>query len=320
MRKSPVFVVPVDFSPETESNVSAALAFAKHCGADVHLLEVIAVRPPSLLGEKRNSPAGRRVALSDWSRLERLVRSAQSGRTHVRAFAYFGNATEIIPAYLLSVKSTLLVMGRHYGTSGWRRHAGFVSTLSRAAPVPVLVLPPRNSSRPTPSALFRHIVSAVDFTIASAVAVQTVVDLSRRSGARLTLVHAVTATDTAYSGGQAIEVARNVRSETARISARLRRKIPADMRLRVDEHVTTGDPHRAILNVAKDVDADLIVMGVARRSRVDQALSGSTLRNVLRRTTVPILVLPVPAGARRCLDQTDGIEISLTPKSAVAGM
>jgi nucleotide-binding universal stress UspA family protein len=163
-------------------------------------------------------------------------------------------------------------------------------------------------------------VSAVDFTIASAVAVQTVVDLSRRSGARLTLVHAVTATDTAYSGGQALEVARNVRSETARISARLRRKIPADMRLRVDEHVTTGDPHRAILNVAKDVDADLIVMGVARRSRVDQALSGSTLRNVLRRTTVPILVLPVPAGARRCLDQTDGIEISLTPKSAVAGM
>lgn len=39
---------------------------------------------------------------------------------------------------------------------------------------------------------FGHIVSAVDFTVASAVALRTVLDLIRRTGARLTLVHAFT--------------------------------------------------------------------------------------------------------------------------------
>jgi hypothetical protein len=41
MLKSPPFVVPVDFSPEMEGTVSAAIALARKWGADVHLLEVV---------------------------------------------------------------------------------------------------------------------------------------------------------------------------------------------------------------------------------------------------------------------------------------
>ena len=317
MRKSPIFVVPVDFSPEMESTVSAALALARHCRADLHLLEVIAPRPPSFLDDRPNGRSGSRVVTTgDWSRLENPVRAAEHEGLHVRAFAYRGNATEVIPAYLLLVKSTLLVIGQHYGTSRWRRSARFVSTLSRAAPVPVLVLPTRYRSRTPSSAFFRHIVSAVDFTIASAVTVRTVVDLSRRSGARLTLVHAVNDPQMSLSGGEAVKVARDVRAQAARAGARLRKKVPADVRIRVDEHVTTGDPHRAILDVASEVDADLIVMGVAPKGRVDEVLAGSTLRTVLRRTQIPVFVLPVPAGASRWLEESDGLEITITQRNA----
>ena len=54
-----------------------------------------------------------------------------------------------------------------------------------------LVLPSQPLAKKNISLSFRHIVSAVDFTVASAVAVRTVLDLIRRTGARLTLVHAL---------------------------------------------------------------------------------------------------------------------------------
>ena len=314
MPKSPIFVMPVDFAPEMEATVSAAVALAKHCSAELHLLEVVAPRAPLFLDDKRNTRSHPVMTKGDWSRLVDLVRPAEVGRLRIRAFAYRGDPTEIVPAYLLLAKSTLLVIGQHYGTAPWRRSARFVSTLSRVAPIPVLVLPTRHSG-PTRSFSFRHIVSAVDFTIASAVTVRTVVDLSRRSGARLTLVHALNDPQITYSGGEAAKVARNLQAQAAAVGARLRKKVPADVRIRVDEHVTTGDPHRAILEVASRVDADLIVMGVAPRSRFDEMLAGSTLRNVLRRTNTPVLVLPVPAGAHKWLEQSDGLEITIPQKS-----
>ncbi len=112
-------------------------------------------------------------------------------RIHVQTVAYRGDAIKIIASYAQLTKARLLVIDKHYGTSRWRRNTRIVSTLSRAAPAPVLVLPPQQRSEKNKSLSFGHIVSAVDFTVASAVAVRTVLDLIRRTGARLTLVHAL---------------------------------------------------------------------------------------------------------------------------------
>ena len=147
---------------------------------------------------------------------------------------------------------------------------------------------------------FGHIVSAVDFTIASAVAVRTVLDLIRRTGARLTLVHVLKDAPhrMVFSGGEALRVTRNLESGRLLRSRNTFGERFRPMRgIRVDARVTTGDPHRGILDIASEVKADLIVMGVPPRSRFDEVLFGSTLRNVLRRTKIPVLVLPVPAGA-----------------------
>ena len=128
--------------------------------------------------------------------------------------------------------------------------------------------------------------------------VRTVSDLIRRTGARLTLVHALqnVPRHMVFSGGEALRVTRNLQVQAAHVAERLRRKAPVDIRVRVEARVTTGDPHRGILDIASEVDADLIVMGVPPRTRFDEMLFGSTLRNVLRRAKIPVLVLPVPAG------------------------
>jgi nucleotide-binding universal stress UspA family protein len=318
MLKAPLFVVAVDFSPEMEATVSAAFALARQCEADVHLLEVVAPRGPSIIDAATDIRLGGRVvSRRDWSRLEESIHAAERGRIHVRTVAYRGDATRIIASYMQLTKARLLVIGQHYGTSRWRRSARIVSTLSRGAPAPVLVLPPRRWSEKATSLSFGHIVSAVDFTVASAVAMRTVVGLTRRRGARLTLVHALKNAPhrMAFSGGEAFAAARSLREQAAEVAEQLRRKIPVDARIRVDARVTTGDPHRGILDVASEVNADLILMGVPPRNRFDEMLFGSTLRRVLRRATIPVLVVPVPAGAYKWLAATDGVEIAVTPRT-----
>ena len=55
MRKAPLFVVPVDFSPEMEATVSAAFALAKKRGAHVDLLEVVSRRVETVSNTVRRS-------------------------------------------------------------------------------------------------------------------------------------------------------------------------------------------------------------------------------------------------------------------------
>ncbi len=171
-----------------EATVSPAFALAKKCGAHVHLLEVATPRGPSLFDDRADIRSGGPVtSTGDWSQLEDSIHAAKRERIQVRAAAYRGDPTTIITSYVELVKAGLLVIGQYYGTARWRRNTRIVSTLSRAAPVPVLVLPPRRRPEKTKSLSFGHIVSAVDFTVASVVAVRTVLDLIRRTGARLTL-------------------------------------------------------------------------------------------------------------------------------------
>ena len=319
MLKVPLFVVPVDFSPEMEATVSTAFALAQQCRAAVHLLEVVPARGPSLLDAKADIRLGSQVTSKrDWSRLKDSIHAAEGRRIHVRTVAYRGDATRIIASYVQLTKAKLLVIGQHYGTSRWRRSTRIVGTLSRAAPAPVLVLPPRPKAETTKSLSFRHIVSAVDFTIASAVAVRTVLDLMRRTGSRLTLVHALkNAPDhLVFSGAEALKVTRRLGGNAAHVAEGLRKRMPADVRIRVDARVTTGDPHRGILDIASEVKADLVVMGVPPRSRFDEVLFGSTLRNVLRRTKIPVLALPVPAGAYKWLELTASVDIAVTRRTA----
>lgn len=316
--RQPLFVVPVDFSMETEATLSTAFAIAYRCGARVHLLEVVPSRGPSHLDAGARSRFSSRITPKrDWSRIQESIHAAEQRRIDVHTVAYRGEAGTTIGAYMQLTKATLLVVGKHYGTPRWRQSPRIVGALSRSVSAPILVLPPQRRRAEVKSVAFSHLVSAVDFTVASAVAVRTVFDIIRRTGARLTLVHAFNAPHhMVFSGGEAVRAARNLLGQTSAAAQRLRQKIPSDIRMRVDARVTTGDPHRRILDVASEVKGDLIVMGVPPRNRLDEVLFGSTVRRVLRLAKIPVLMIPVPAGASRWLEDTDALPVSAAAVSS----
>jgi nucleotide-binding universal stress UspA family protein len=54
----------------------------------------------------------------------------------------------------------------------------------------------------------------------------------------------------------------------------------------------TGIPEEEIINIARQWEADLIVMGTHGRSAIGRILSGSTAEYVIRHATIPVLITP----------------------------
>jgi hypothetical protein len=125
----------------------------------------------------------------------------------------------------------------------------------------------------TASVLPKRVVAAVDFTVASAIALRTAVDVSKRHGASLTVLHAMdTPPPMVFSGGEAW---------------RLVQRLPAEKKVLAERWI-------------------------------DEAVSRSTLRGVLRRAKTPVLVLPVIAGAHQWIDEVNEGGAFETPSTADA--
>jgi nucleotide-binding universal stress UspA family protein len=123
---------------------------------------------------------------------------------------------------------------------------------------------------------------------------------------------------TVFSGGEAWRVARRLPAEQKVLAERLKRKALAFGSGHGEPVVVTGDADRGILEAASETGADLIVMGVTPRTRIDETVFGSTLRGVLRRAKTPVLVLPVIAGAHEWIDEVTNEDAFRTPSTADA--
>jgi len=62
----------------------------------------------------------------------------------------------------------------------------------------------------------------------------------------------------------------------------------------VERRVVEGDPADAILDVAKDIAANVIVMGTRARSLLGRIFAGSVADKVVRRAKCPVLTVSQP--------------------------
>ena len=88
------------------------------------------------------------------------------------------------------------------------------------------------------------------------------------------------------------EIARKTRAELTRFVQRV-----IGERSKCSYEIVTGKPAEEILKAARRLDADLIVMGTQGNRGPRRLFFGSTADAVLRRSTLPVLVVP-PTRAR----------------------
>ena len=76
-----------------------------------------------------------------------------------------------------------------------------------------------------------------------------------------------------------------------------RKRIPGTVRY--ETLVVNGWPGEAVLKAARDLDADLIVMGTHGRTGLSHLVLGSVAERVVRESPVPVLTAHAKTGARK---------------------
>ena len=140
--------------------------------------------------------------------------------------------------------------------------------------------------------LYKHILVPTDFSASSQRALDTAVSLAVAFGAKLTITHACEIPGYAYVGMMAPPI--DYLTPLREAGDSLLQKTLASVRDRVPDVTAAlriGAPWQQTLEVAKEVGADLIVMGTHGRSGLALAFMGSVAEKVVRMSPIPVLTL-----------------------------
>jgi len=135
------------------------------------------------------------------------------------------------------------------------------------------------------------ILHPTDFSEYSAHALRMACALARDYGARLVLLHVAAPPTIGYAEGvippDTEYYTEGLRDQLARLD------VPA-VGIQPERRLAEGDPVSEILRVAREINADLIVMGTHGRTGLSRLLMGSVAELVVRRSSCPVLTVKTP--------------------------
>lgn len=142
----------------------------------------------------------------------------------------------------------------------------------------------------------RRILCPTDFSPTANVAVDYAVAMARSFQAELVLLHVIPELNYPIRGlGMAAafpHLREEVHLRAKEHLTQVHQKLGSD--LAVKEEIRDGAPHDMILAAAKDLGADMIVMGTHGYTGLKHALLGSAAERVVRLSTCPVLTVRHP--------------------------
>lgn len=274
--------------------LAASIHLARRTGAELHLVHVYAGEDDAPAwgvemaagGARQPSPAGRRV--------ERVLRAHAESHDSVERVACVGlegRPAETLPVYAAAAGADLLVLAPTRRTGAASAVLGdTTSRVLRASSVPVLVLRDALADHAArrvllPTDLSAHSARALPLARALATALA-------QPDEPLLLPLFVSAHDV-DTGPTALVSGLVEEAETE--LHRFLSSVPAVAR--TDGTVRVGSPAHEILAVAREWDADVVVLGTHARRGLPRFFLGSVAETVLRKAPCSALVIP-PAAAR----------------------
>jgi nucleotide-binding universal stress UspA family protein len=217
-----------------------------------------------------------------------LGRATSPHRVEVRE----GHPVDVLSTATAVEDAGLLVVGSRGMRSDPARALGSTSLqVLQWAQVPVLVVPAgRPQSDLSDSLALRRLLVGVDGLPPSLAALALAAEVAERLGGSLNVLHVFTP-----AGGVA-------RDRSGRALGRTMTLVGAELRAIRDRGigahtvVRSGDPASTLVEVADDVDADLVVVGSRGHGGQGELLLGSVARTVADRVRRPTLVVPAAAG------------------------
>ncbi len=146
----------------------------------------------------------------------------------------------------------------------------------------------------------KKILVPTDFSKAATIAVDVALDIAKRSGAELTLLHVI---EESVGGSFSVtgEVNRNAGWEdklfTMRLIEKAKKQIakiiedPKFDKVKVRQELRVGSPYHGMNAIITEKKVDLVVMGTAGRSDLKQMIIGSNTEKVVRTAHCPVLTM-----------------------------
>jgi nucleotide-binding universal stress UspA family protein len=282
---------PVDVTENAPFAIERALAFVGRHDAELILLR------------SDHGRSGRSARLAPDAAATGAANGTMPSRpeVRVRSVTSHGDPIDAIRSAAEALAVDLIVLGTGGGGAlAPHRSSAFAARLAEGARRPTLVVPGPAGNRTRSSGTWpAHVLCAVSFSPASMHALSVASSLAEDEGSRVTALH-VLEEFAPRPGGRFVEpviVPEYRRLRRADAYRQLQRAVVAAARGAMAPRcrVTAGVPWRAIVRVADEVQADLIVMGIGDRGRLQRLIAGSNVARVVGHAAQPVLVVPPDA-------------------------
>jgi nucleotide-binding universal stress UspA family protein len=271
--------------------LATSIHLAERTGAALHLVHAYLAEEEApgwnldawMGGASRRSPQARLLE----SRI-RAHAGLVSTRVPVECIALPGTAGEVLPGYAAAVGADVLVLAptRRAGAAGVVLGTT-ASRVLRASTVPLLVL-----REPLAEHAPRRVLLPTDLSGHSARALPLAAALAAALAHPQTpMLFPLFVSPSDLDTGPAVFVTSQVEQAEAELDAFLA-SIPADT---LQGTVRVGSPAHVILEVAREWDADLVVLGTHGRRGLPRVFLGSVAETVLRKAPCSALVIPPAA-------------------------
>jgi nucleotide-binding universal stress UspA family protein len=275
-----------DFEVSASRALPFAVALADRYEARLYAAHVIPLEAYALASSESIDRVLKEAGDFAGNTLDRIIGSLRCRGLRCDALLGEGHVAQVLEGWVQTYSVDLLVVGT-ISRAGWGKVilGSVAEELIREAPCPVLTVGPHVTT--LASAGVQSVVCATDFSPASERAVAFALSLACEYEAHLTLLH--------------IQEGRFRDSPPLALQqdkTRLREMIPAEseLRYRPDIVVETGNVAERILDVAANLSADFIVMGVRGAGAFAQTVSrfGSIAHRVVALAPCPVVTVGDP--------------------------
>lgn len=278
-----------DFSEASESAIPFAVALAREYEAKLHALHVLTLTslayatPESAAAALDGIEEGARLAME---RLDSQLVGVSHENLVIRDESVWLGAEKV----LLEREIDLVILGTHGRTGAIKLLLGSVAEETfRRASIPVLTIGPSVRRGTHGGGHFHRVLYATDFTPEAQAAAPYALSMAEENQAKLLLLHVMR--DPALKNS-----IQQSRDSVANVMHQLYEIVPqsAESWCRPEATVQFGPPADCILKAAKELDADLIVLGVrdpGNRMGAATHLERTTAHKVVAHAACPVLTV-----------------------------
>jgi nucleotide-binding universal stress UspA family protein len=278
-----------DFSETSELAVPFAVCLAREYAAKLHALHVLTpavcafASPESAAATIESLEDG---AQAEMQRLDSQLAGVNHETTIVRAESVWSGLQQLSAHRAID----LLVVGTHGRTGAMKLLLGSVAEeIFRRASVPVLTIGPSVRNGAHSRGRFHRVLYTTDFTSQAQAAAPYAISMAQENQARLVLLHVM-------RDPSERNVEQKAKDSVANVMHQLYEIVPqsAEIWCRPEATVRFGPPADRILEAAKELEADLIILGVrdpGKRIGAATHLEGTIAHKIVAHAACPVLTI-----------------------------